>query len=199
MQAQSPTFLDLFLQNSMYYIYWGAAIVASAVFVVQTLSLFIGFDTDHDFSGGDTDFDADGLNLISVKTVACFILGFGWTGVIFYDFIDNKFWLMALSLLVGLVFMVLIAFLLRQVLRLSQDNTFRVEKTLGHVAEVYLSVPAAPGKNGKIIVSIEGSLHELLAVTTHTADLQTGSRVRIVEVIDEDTVRVEPASLENNS
>ena len=199
MQAQSPTFLDLFLQSSMYYIYWGAAIVASAVFVVQTLSLFIGFDTDHDFSGGDTDFDADGLNLISVKTVACFILGFGWTGVIFYDFIDNKFWLMALSFLVGLVFMVLIAFLLRQVLRLSQDNTFRVEKTLGHVAEVYLSVPATPGKNGKIIVSIEGSLHELLAVTTHTADLQTGSRVRIVEVIDEDTVRVEPASLENNS
>ena len=120
--------------------------MASAVFVVQTLSLFIGFDTDHDFSGGDTDFDADGLNLISVKTVACFILGFGWTGVIFYDFIDNKFWLMALSFLVGLVFMVLIAFLLRQVLRLSQDNTFRVEKTLGHVAEVYLSVPAAPGK-----------------------------------------------------
>ena len=197
MQAQSPTFLDLFLQNSMYYIYWGAAIVASAVFLVQTISLFIGFDTDHDFSGGDTDFDADGLNLVSVKTVACFILGFGWTGVIFYPIIDNKFWLAALAVLIGLVFMVLIAFLLQQVLRLSQDNTFRVEKTLGHVGEVYLNIPAAPGMSGKVMVSIDGSVHELLAVTTHTADLQTGARVRIVEVIDQDTVRVEPTSLHN--
>ena len=197
MQAQSPTLLDLFLQNSMYYIYWGAAIVASAVFLVQTISLFIGFDTDHDFSGGDTDFDADGLNLVSVKTVACFILGFGWTGVIFYPIIDNKLWLAALAVLIGLVFMVLIAFLLQQVLRLSQDNTFRVEKTLGHVGEVYLNIPAAPGKSGKVMVSIDGSVHELLAVTTHTADLQTGARVRIVEVIDQDTVRVEPTSLHN--
>lgn len=130
----------------MYYIYWGAAIVASAVFLVQTISLFIGFDTDHDFSGGDTDFDADGLNLVSVKTVACFILGFGWTGVIFYPIIDNKLWLAALAVLIGLVFMVLIAFLLQQVLRLSQDNTFRVEKRSAMWAKSTSTSPLLPAR-----------------------------------------------------
>lgn len=184
-----PSFFELVLQDPMLYAYWAAAIVATVVFVIQTIMLFVGFDTDSDFSGGDASFDADGLQLLSVKTVACFVLGFGWTGVIFYPHIEHPLLLAGVALLVGLGFMVGIAFLLKQVLRLSQDNTFHLKQSVGSVGEVYLRIP--PAGCGKITVSIEGSMHELHAVSSHLEELPTGSKVRIVEAIDDDTVRVE--------
>lgn len=175
----------------MYAIYWAIAAVASTVFVFQAISLFAGFDTDSDFSGGDASFDADGLNLVSVKTVACLLLGFGWTGVLFYGIIENPLLLAGFALLVGLGFMVIIAFLLRQVLRLSQDNTFRVEKAVGKVGEVYLRIPADGQKDGKISVSVEGSVHELQAKNLGCEDIPTGAKVRIVQALDSNTVVVE--------
>ena len=69
------SYWELFLQSPAYYLYWGTAIVATGVFCLQILLLLFGFDTDADFSGGDVSFDVDGLSLVSVKTVACFLLG----------------------------------------------------------------------------------------------------------------------------
>lgn len=185
------SFLEMYEATPMYAIYWAIAIIASTVFVFQAISLFVGFDTDGDFSGGDASFDADGLNLVSVKTIACLLLGFGWTGVLFYGSIENPILLAGLSLLVGLGFMLLIAFLLRQVLRLSQDNTFRVEKAVGKIGEVYLRIPANGEKNGKITVSVEGSVHELQAKHLGNEPIPTGAKVRIAKALDSNTVIVE--------
>lgn len=185
-----PSLFDLILQSPMLYTYWAAAVVSSILFAIQTVSLFLGFDTDSDFSGGDAQFDFDGLQLVSLKTVSCFVLGFGWTGVIFYPHIDNPLWLASLAVLVGLGFMLGIAFLLRQVLNLSQDNTFHLSQCVDSVAEVYLRIPAQG--RGKITVSIEGSMHELQAISKEENDIPTGSKVRIVQVIDDNTVQVQP-------
>lgn len=168
-------------------IYWGTAIVASVVFCIQTIMLFVGFDADADFSGGDVEFDADGMNLVSVKTVVCFLLGFGWTGVIGYPITENKSILAGIAIAVGIAFMFLIALLLKQVLRLSKDNTFSTHQVVGATAEVYLRIPG--GKDcGKITVSHEGSLHELLAMAE--TPIATGQKVKIIDVIDESSVRV---------
>lgn len=170
-------------------IYWGTAIVASVVFCIQTIMLFVGFDADADFSGGDVDFDADGMNLVSVKTVVCFLLGFGWTGVIGYSITDNKNVLAIVAVAVGVAFMFLIALLLKQVLRLSKDNTFSTQQVVGAIADVYLRIPGGDD-TGKITVSHEGSLHELLALAD--APIATGQKVRVIDVIDESCVRVAP-------
>lgn len=185
------SFSEMYEATPMLAIYWIIALVATTVFVIQAISLFVGFDTDSDFSGGDAAFDADGLNLVSVKTIACLLLGFGWTGVLFYESIENPLLLAALALLIGLGFMVLIALLLRQVLRLSQDNTFRVDKAVGKVGEVYLRIPAEGLKDGKITVSVEGSVHELQAKNLGLQDIPTGAKVRILQALDSNTVLVE--------
>lgn len=170
-------------------IYRGTALVATVVFVIQTIMLFVGFDGDADFSGGDVDFDSDGFQLVSVKTVVCFLLGFGWAGSFLYPAMDNKLLVGAIAVVVGLAFMMLIAVLLKQVLRLSKDNTFSTRMIEGYTAEVYLRIPG--GKEcGKISVSHEGSTHELLAFADE--EIATGQKVRVVEVIDESSVRVAP-------
>ena len=182
---------EQFLQAPMYYIYWGIAILASLVFTIQTIMLFVGFDTDADFGGGDVAFDVDGLALVSVKTVSCFPLGFGWSGVILAPFFENG-WIVALiSLGVGALFMLGAWFLLKQVLTLSQDNTFHADKIVGYTADVYLRIPADADKSGKVMVSYEGSLHELQAFNASGEDIPTGAKVRIVEAIDDATVRVQ--------
>lgn len=170
-------------------IYWGTAIVASVVFCIQTIMLFVGFDADADFSGGDVDFDADGLNLVSVKTVVCFLLGFGWTGAMLYPGMDDKNIVALIAVGVGVAFMFLIALLLKQVLKLSKDNTFNIDSVVGTTAEVYLRIPGGT-EHGKVTASYEGSTHELLALADE--EIATGQKVTIVEVIDQSTVKVAP-------
>lgn len=170
-------------------VYWAIALAATVAFCIQTAMLFIGFDTDSDFSGGDADFDADGLHLISVKTIACFLLGFGWTGALLYPNLESKSVVALIALAVGVCFMMLIAFLFKQVLKLSKDNTFSTRQVVGETAEVYLRIPG--GKDcGKITVSHEGSTHELLAMAD--SPIATGEKVCIERAIDESTVFVAP-------
>jgi membrane protease YdiL (CAAX protease family) len=186
------TWYELFRTfDPMLQVYWVAALVASLLFVVQAIITFMGFDSDSDFSGGDTSFDADGFSLVSVKTIVCFVLGFGWTGVLFYNSVASPFTLGLLATGVGLLFMVLIALLLRQMMKLTRNNTFHAQSTVGLVAEVYLRIPAAQKDTGKVVVSVEGSMHELLALTPETEDIPTGTRVRIVGSLTEDTVLVQ--------
>ena len=155
--------------------------------------LFVGFDTDADFSGGDVAFDVDGLALVSVKTVACFLLGFGWSGVILAPLFENAWVVALISLGIGALFMFGAWILLKQVLTLSQDNTFHADKIVGYTADVYLRIPADADKSGKIMVSYEGSLHELQAFNAGAEEIPTGAKVHIVEAIDDATVRVEHA------
>lgn len=182
---------EQFLLSPMYYIYWGIALISSLVFTIQTIMLFVGFDTDADFSGGDVAFDVDGLALVSVKTVACFLLGFGWSGVILAPLFENAWVVALISLGIGALFMFGAWILLKQVLTLSQDNTFHADKIVGYTAEVYLRIPADADKSGKIMVSYEGSLHELQAFNAGAEEIPTGAKVHIVEAIDDATVRVE--------
>ena len=168
-------------------IYWGTAIVASVVFCIQSVMLFVGFDTDADFSGGDADFDADGVQLVSVKTLVCFLLGFGWTGAIAYPLLDDKSVVAILAIAVGVAFMFVIAFLLKQVLKLSKDNTFTASRAAGLTAEVYLRIPG--GKEpGKVTVSYEGSTHELTAFAD--TEIATGAKVTVERAIDASSVFV---------
>lgn len=184
---------EQFLLSPMYYIYWGIALISSLVFTIQTVLLFVGFDTDADFSGGDVAFDVDGLALVSVKTVACFLLGFGWSGVILAPLFENAWVVALISLGIGALFMFGAWILLKQVLTLSQDNTFHADKIVGYTADVYLRIPADADKSGKIMVSYEGSLHELQAFNAGAEEIPTGAKVHIVEAIDDATVRVEHA------
>lgn len=184
----------------MLQVYWILAAVASVIFIIQAIMTFAGFDADTDgdladapdatpSGGGDADFDADGFHLVSIKSIVSFILGFGWTGVLCWDYIESRILLAVVCTLVGLIFMATIAFLIFQVMKLNKDNTFHVEQVIGRTADVYLRIPAGRTESGKITISFNGSMHELEALSD-TA-LPTGAKVRITEVIKGDTVIVE--------
>lgn len=177
--------LDPMLQG-----YWVLAIISSVVFIIQAIATFVGFDADTDISGGDADFDADGFHIVSIKTIVCFILGFGWTGVLFWETIESKMLLSILAFVIGLAFMLIIALLLRWVMKLDKDNTFHTEQTVGLIAEVYLRIPASRKETGKIMVSLNGSVHEIEALTDETETIPTGGKVEILSVVKSSVVLV---------
>ena len=184
--------LDFVLQ-----IYWGVAIFSGALFIVQTIMTFVGMD-----SGGDIDIDTDvdvgsgfhidsPFDLFTVRNMINFLLGFGWAGVCFYSVIGSLFWLNLLAIIVGLVFVALFFLIVKQFLKLSVDNTFKIADAVGKTADVYLSIPAAKSGKGKIHVSVAGAIHELGAMTEGDR-IPTGAKATIGSLIDNQTVMVVP-------
>ncbi|MDR0824653.1 MAG: NfeD family protein [Prevotella sp.] len=165
--------------------YWYVAIGASVIFIIQTVMTFIGADAD---TGVDADFDGnlDGgdspFQLFSLRNLVNFLLGFGWAGVTLYDSIHNKILLGIVALLVGIVFIALFFIVMKALIKLSEDNTFKIEDTIGKTADVYMNIPAAKGGRGKIFVSINGSTHELSAITSNNDDIKSGSLVKILDI-----------------
>lgn len=187
--------IDLFLTlfgpetEPMMKIYWGIALVSSMVFAIQMILTFAGFDAD---ASTDVDFDVDGYHLFSIKGLFAFLLGVGWSGVLLRPSIESPFLLGLVSVGVGLLFFFLIFFLMRQVMKLSVNNSFRMEQSVGVVGSVYLRIPSARKAIGKVQLSVNGTIRELDAFTDGD-ELPTGSRAKVVSVIDDHTVLVEQA------
>ncbi|MBL7933714.1 MAG: NfeD family protein [Bacteroidia bacterium] len=164
--------------------FWWIALPASIIFIIQTIMTFVGGDT---FDGVDADFDGD-LNdghapfqLFSFRNLINFLLGFSWTGISFYGLIANPVVLAVVSLLVGCLFVFLFFIIIRQVQKLAEDNSFRIQATLNKTAETYLPIPANRQGKGKVLVSVNGSMRELDAMTNDER-IESGAPVKVVGI-----------------
>ncbi|KIC93164.1 NfeD family protein [Flavihumibacter solisilvae] len=165
-------------------ILWYLAIGSSLVFVVQSILTFTGLDSgdgtaadfDSDLSGSDHPFQ-----LFSFRNLINFLLGFSWAGIVFYPIFSSKLIVYSLAIITGILFVLIFFFLIGQVHKLAEDNTFSLESTIDHTAEVYLAIPENRSGKGKVHISIKGSFHELDAITDDVR-IPTGSMVRIQKV-----------------
>lgn len=177
--------------------YWYIAIGASVIFIIQTIMTFVGADAD---TGVDADFDGnlDGgdspFQLFSLRNLINFLLGFGWAGVSLYTAIESNVLLAIVAFLVGVLFIAFFFFIMRALLKLSEDNSFKIEDTIGKTADVYLSIPAAKTGKGKVFISVKGSTHELSAITNSVDEIKNGSLVKVVG-IEGDILVVTPLTL----
>lgn len=175
-----------FFQNldSLQQVFWYIAIPVSVIFIIQTIMTFLGADAS-DGLEADFDGDLDGgeapFQLFSLRNLINFLIGFSWTGVLLYDKFENKTVLLFIALLVGTGFVAFFFFLIKQILKLGEDNTFRIENTIGKIANVYLTIPEKKSGKGKVQVSVKGTTHELDAVTENNA-IPSGDIVRIIAV-----------------
>ena len=180
--------LDILLKT-----FWFVVIPTSLIFIIQTIMTFMGTDSS---DGIQADFDGD-LNgadapfqLFSLRNLINFLLGFSWTGISFYTTISNKPLLIVLSLVVGVIFVYLFFIIIRQVQKLAEDNSFKITNTLNKTAEVYLTIPENKKGKGKIMISVNGSFHELEAMTENDK-IQSGAVVKVVRIENDNILLVE--------
>ncbi len=172
--------------------FWFVAIPASVIFLIQTIMTFVGADamdgTGADFNGDLGHTDAP-FQLFSLRNLINFLLGFSWTGISFYHTISNPTLLISISLAVGLLFVYIFFLIIRQIQKLGEDNSFKFSQTLNKTADVYLTIPARRSGKGKIMVSVNGSVRELDAMTDREEKIPSGAIVKVINV-DADNILI---------
>jgi len=65
-----------------------------------------------------------------------------------------------------------------------------LENAVGLIADTYLRIPAEKKGTGKVMVAVQGSVHEVDAMTEGEA-IPTGTKVRVTRVIGAELLEVE--------
>ena len=189
-------------------IFYCMAIPATLILLIQTILMFLGIEGDGEGEIGDMadgtpddlpdmdgpdgvfegeglseDFDPngfDGLRVFTVRGIVAFFVVFGWVGVV----MDGAGVGLPITLLVstacGAVIMVLLAFLLRAVMRLRSDGNTDNRNAIGVSGKVQLTIPPARSGEGKVHLMLQGAYVERGAVTDETEPIPTGSEVVVV-------------------
>ena len=185
--------LELALQ-----IFYCIAIPSTLALIIQTVMIFTGGDDggeeapetelsdDVDLSDpgeADASVDMEGfdsLHILTVKGVISFFVVFGWTGVAMLASGQKIPLTLGVSAAGGFLMMIVVAYLMRAVMRLRSDGTSDNRNALGVSGKVYLTVPPARSGEGKVNVMIQGTYCERQAVTDEAEPIPTGCEVVVV-------------------
>ncbi len=181
-------------------IFYAIGLVSLGVLVLQIILTVVGIDVHHgdaDFSGhGD---HGSGLGLLTVRTVTAFFVGFGWGGVVLL----NHGYTVPVAFLggtgTGVVFLLCTAFLIRNLLRLQRSGNLDYRNAIGTVGTVYTTIPAAEGGGGQLELVLRGRLMMAEAFTKSAQLLKPGSKARVIDLIGQSTLLVEPLNSQSPS
>ncbi len=179
-------------------ILWIIAVPSSVLTIAQAILEILGAgDAGHDVAGHDladmdTDLgghDAGGMHLFSFKGVVIFFTAFSWVGIVAVNSGLGVAIASVLGLAAGAVFMVIFAWIFYLLTRMTEAGNTDLNNAVLERGETYLRIPGQRKGYGKVHVKIQGSLRELRAVTDDD-EIATGTPIRVVDVIDSETVLV---------
>lgn len=179
---------SLFLEKQIFY---AIGLASLSILLLQILLTFIGIDSHHDAELAHGD-HASGLSFLSVRTITAFFVGFGWAGAIILNRGHSVLAAIAGGMLTGIAFLLITAFLIRSLLRLQSSGNLDYRNALGVVGSVYSTIPGAERGGGQIELMLQGRLMMAEAFTRAEWDLKPGSKARVVELISQSTLLVEP-------
>jgi len=181
--------LDLELQ-----IVYALALAGTLLLGLQLVLLFLGADADLDAEAdlGDLGHGDGAGQVFSIRSIAAFLTGFGWTGVAALEAGWSIGAASLAALVVGALFVAGSLALIRGLMSLRASGSLDYRNAVGQVGTVYLAVPAAMAGPGRIEVLVQGRMAEVAAFTRADRRLAARERVQVVGVLDPTTVLVAP-------
>lgn len=210
-------------------VYLVCFVAGTTVLVIQFIMTLIGFDFGHDFDvghaeldvghadaggdaidvSGDHDLDAHAhghaheasspfLRMLSIRalTAACAFFGLGGLGGISLGL--SAFLSVSIAVVAGLIAMYIVAWIMRALSNLRSEGNVYIECALGSHGTVYLAIPEENSGIGKVLVNVQDRTMEYDARSKH-GPLTTGTPVVVVDIVDSNTLQVEPVeSIEGN-
>lgn len=188
--------------------YLYVAIAGGAVLALQFLLTFMGGDDGADIDAGDADpgidfdgdIDGDGdghhgesfwfFEMVSLRTLAAAATFFGLAGLTALSAGASKSVSLLLACGAGFAAMYSVYWMFKQLLRLQSSGHQRIRNAIGLPAQVYLKVPGANSGAGKVHVDLQGRTVEYLAVTDEADGLDTGENAWVVDIVNNETLRV---------
>ncbi|MGI8979624.1 MAG: NfeD family protein [Pirellulaceae bacterium] len=183
------------------------AVIGGTILVCQFVLTLVGFGHDvgelaHDVSvdvhtdapadahdGGDTHGDESGhhgsswlFGVISFRTLVAASAFFGLAGLAS----ESAGFHLPMQLLIatgsGAGAMFAVHALVKQMGKLTQDQTLRVHRALGQVGTVYIPIPAQKASAGKVQLNLQNRVMEYEAISGSDEKLPTGAKVRVIAV-----------------
>ena len=174
-------------------VFFGIGLLAGVVSLILGVMSAIGLEHHDVVDLPDAiGWDAGGGGIFSVKPLTGFLLGFGWAGGIALGSGLGILAATAIAVGSGLSVMGLVVALLRLILGMRSDGTARISDTLHESGTVYVTVPPDRQAGGQVTVHFRGSQETYMALNRSNRPIPSGERVRVVEVLDSQTVLVEP-------
>lgn len=172
-------------------IYWCLALPFSVLLVFQLIATFAGADADVDSDGHHHDGDLGGdFQLFTVKNFIVFFTIFGWTGLGCVQSGISNMLSIVIAAIAGFVSMLIMASIFYFMSRMVASGTLKMKNAVGKTGEAYLRIPAARTGTGKVNINIQGSNRELDAMTMDILEIPSGAIVKVVDIINENTLLV---------
>jgi membrane protein implicated in regulation of membrane protease activity len=179
--------MDLSSINWFSKIYWIITIPATVGFIIQMITTLVGGELETDVGAIDAEIDADmgvGFQFFTIKNTVAFFTVFGWTGLGCIDAGLNPFLTVFISAIAGTVMVVILSSLFYFMSNMSENGTLQLKNAVGRIGEVYLTIPKNQEGYGKVQIKVQGSLRELEAMTNDLEDLNSGSLVKVLDIIN---------------
>jgi hypothetical protein len=173
-------------------VFWFIAIVFSVLFFIQFILVLLGVDGhdgDMEVDGETGDFEHE-FSALSVRSIIAFFTFFGWTGVLAINNGLSVLVAIIMASVAGMAAMFIVAYLMYKFAQLEQSGTLNLYNALDQEGEVYLSIPEGGKGRGKIHLKVDGRMREMDAVTDGL-ELKTGSAIKVVEILDDNVLKVE--------
>lgn len=180
--------------NLMTQIYWVITAPATLIFLLILILTIFGSDLDSDVQTGVDSSIADGdsipFQFLSAKSIVGFFVMFGWSGLGLLSAGVAPFLVILLSIICGLLMMVAMASLFYFMSKLTDNGTLNMKNAIGHLGEVYLTIPGNRRGMGKVQLTVQGSIRTLDAITDDPDQIATSSLIEVLDVIDQQILLV---------
>jgi hypothetical protein len=155
------------------------------------------------FGDVDMDLDADAdidmhmdstgaFELFSLLSILAFFMGVGWMGLacrVSWGLGSPISAIYATAF--GLSLMGLSSGLMYAVRQMAEEGRYDVETAVGEIGKVYLTIPAKGEGQGEVEVTVSGR-RKVLPAISNSKSISSFERVKIIEVVGEETFLVEP-------
>lgn len=146
-------------------------------------------DVDVDVDVGDGDSDA-AFKVLSIQSVAAFLMGFGWGGLGAYRGAGLGVILsIGVGLAAGTGMMFLLGKLLQMIHNFQSSGTLPIHRALYTEGTVYAQIPTAGEGMGEVSVVIDDRQRFYRAVSDGPA-IDTATKVRVIDINDDNSVTV---------
>ncbi|WP_343210362.1 NfeD family protein [Anaerolentibacter hominis] len=150
----------------------------------------VDLDADFDVDADPDAFSSEGSNPGDFATLKLFTFQgfvalfsvFGWTSIAMVKNGINTGMSLISGLVLGFLFMYIIAKLFQVFSRLTSNGTVNTKNALGLSGTVYLRIPGKGGGHGKVNLNIQGQFMEFDAITESSEPIPTGEAIRVTDI-----------------
>lgn len=179
-------------------LYIWCALIGGAIFLIQMVTLIVGFDgfdADVDFDHPPVDFPShDGwfVGIVTFRSLVAALTVFGLVGLASQSQFEAMKAL-AIASLAGFATLYAVGWSFKKMYEIRSDGTVNVQETLGVEGTVYLGIPGQESGLGKVTIMVGGRTMEYAAMT-RGEPLKTGAAIVVTGILNPQTLEVASAT-----